>query len=423
MPLLEPPAGRDASLPGWLARGEVRPERPRFDSVVVRGNGVGALVCAARLARSKSLHGRVRIAAPRPTESRRLVNGCTLRARSIDYYAAALGSDRDELLDALYGTQRRAAETHAQCAGRVVETGPGRFELGRTGVFMDRTSQGGVLAYGIRNSHLTAFLADRVADLGAPFANEVPDTLEACRDHADGARVLVVNGSHLPVHDLPAPLAPERFVVASQLTLRRRENADWPAHQSFIAARTRRRALDVGVFYPFADPLTPAANHYGIFYRIVRPGPDFRKGDEMAAMRRTVEGVADAMGFDPVDAEDTRGEALVPCLPWNDVETLRPDWLDLHRIYSACTPIVTGDGMARAGLAGWAAAELILAGDDPGPATNASLHVWRRTNRGFALAMTRLARLTAALVGFAPGGTLRLVGANPDMWASVARDS
>ena len=44
-------AGRDAVLPEWL-RADARVEQARFDSAVVRGNGVSALVCAARLARS-----------------------------------------------------------------------------------------------------------------------------------------------------------------------------------------------------------------------------------------------------------------------------------------------------------------------------------------------------------------------------------
>jgi len=423
MASLEPPAGRDAQLPGWLAQGELRPERPRFDSVVIRGCGIGALVCAARLSRSESLRGRVRIAGSPQTGSRRLVNGCTLRARTLDYCGAALGTERDDLLGELFGARREGTGTHAQRVGRVTEVAPGKFEIGRTGVFMDRAGQGGVLAYGLRNSHLATTLAARVAALGVSFSDSVPESLDACRSLANGSHPLVINGSHLPVSDLPAPPAPKRFVVASQLTLRRRADADWPEHHSFLAGRLRRGALDFGVFYPFADPLTPAADFYGIFFRIVRPGPTFQKTDEIAIMRTAVEGVAAAMGFDPVDPEETRGEAMVPCLPWRDVPSVRADWLDLHRIYSSCTPIITGDGMTRAALAGWVAAELILAGEDPAPATNRSLHRWRQTNRGFALGMTRLARLTAALVGRAPGPTLRLLGVSPDMWAGVPHNS
>ena len=385
----------------------------------MRGSGIGALVCAARLARSHALRGRVKVAGPLPAEDRRLVNGCTLRARSLDYYAAALGTTRPVLLRELFGTRLEEAETLDQATGVVEEIADGGFRLRKTGVFMKRAETRVAFAYGLRNGHLAATLARRVTALGVPFTGEVPGSFEACRALAGGERPLVVNGSHLPVDDLPSPPKPTRFVAASQVPLRRRADASWPRHRSFLAARRRAGALDLGVFYPFVDALSPAADFYGIFYRIVPADPAFRKPDVLAPMRSTVVGVARALGFEPVDPEETRGEAVVPCLPWSDVEAIRPDWLDLHRTYSACTPIITGDGMSRAGLAGWIAAELLLAGEDPVPATNASLHGWRRSNRGLALAMTRLSRIAAALLRHAPAATLRPIGSAPDMWAGV----
>ena len=71
--------GRDAALPSWIRAGAIPEERPRYDSVVIRGNGVGAMTLAGRLARSRSFAGKVVVAAPKPVESRKLVNGCTLR--------------------------------------------------------------------------------------------------------------------------------------------------------------------------------------------------------------------------------------------------------------------------------------------------------------------------------------------------------
>jgi len=153
------PAGRDAPLPAWLARANAEPERPRFDSVVVRGNGVGALVCAARLARSKTLEGRVRIAAPRPAESRRLINGCTLRARSLDYYAAALGLETEVLVQSLFGAQTGVAETWSQRFALAREEAPGRFSLGPIFQWMGNDSRQRILAYGVRNGHLVGRLA------------------------------------------------------------------------------------------------------------------------------------------------------------------------------------------------------------------------------------------------------------------------
>ena len=61
--------GRDAWLPRWLA-GAPTPGAARFDAAVVRGNGVSALTCAARLARSEAFAGRVVVAAVRHYLSR-----------------------------------------------------------------------------------------------------------------------------------------------------------------------------------------------------------------------------------------------------------------------------------------------------------------------------------------------------------------
>jgi hypothetical protein len=417
--VLNSPAGRDAPLPAWLKGGNAMPERPRFDSVVVRGNGVGALVLAARLARTDALKGRVRIAAPRPVESRRLVNGCTLRARSLDYYGAALGCTPASLVEALFGARAEVAEARAQRVCLAREEAPGRFALGAITRWMgaDHDSDP-VVSYGLRNGHLVGLLAERVAALGVPFDDDTPETFEACLRRADGDRPLVVNGSHAPVSDLSQGPAPERFVVASQLPLRRRSDSPLPSRSSSVVLRRRERAFDTGVFYPFADPLTVDADYYGIVFRVVRPDAGFEKPAALAAMRGVVEGVADALGMDPVDADETRGEAMVPCFSWGDVGTPRPDWLDLHRTYSACTPIITGDGMARAGLAGWVAAEAILAGEDPVPITNRSLRLWRRANREFHGGMTRLSGIGERLLRLAPG-LMKHVGAKPDMWAGI----
>ena len=76
--------------------------------------------------------------------------------------------------------------------------------------------------------------------------------------------------------------------------------------------------------------------------------------------------------------------------------------------------------MARAGLAGWLAAEVILAGGDPVRDTNRGLRTWRATNRGFAWLMTQLSGIGAQLLRRAPGFVLGRAAAAPDMWASVA---
>ena len=413
--------GRDAWLPPWLRDGASQREQPRFDSVVIRGNGVGALVCAARLARSRSFAGRVVLAAPRPRASRRLINGCTLRARSLDYYAAGLGSTREALVEALFGAETPRAETHQQLFSLCRRDGDGRFRLERMGAWMkERNGAAPVLAYGLRNSHLTATLAAQLDPETPHWHGASPEHFEACRTLARGSRPLVINASHENLAGVAPGPPPIGFVVASQIPLRRGAESPLPPNASFVGGLRRDGGFDIGVHYPFVDPLSPQADYYGIFYRVVPKERRWHKEEEIAAMRDIGLGVAEALDLAPVDPGETRGEAMVPCFPWRDVVSSRPDYLDLHNIYDACTPIVTGDGMTRSGLAGWVAAEAILAGEDVAAVTNQSLHRWRRANRRFARMMTSLSGLAEPLLRRAPAPAVRFVADVPDMWAAVA---
>ena len=413
--------GRDAWLPMWLRRGARPPEQPHFDSVVIRGNGITALVCAARLARSRRLAGRIVMAAPRPTASRRLINGCTLRARSLDYYAAGLGSTRETLLEALFGPETPRAETHRQLFSLCRRNGAGRFELERTQAWMaPRNSAAPVLAYGLRNSHLVQTLADQLDPETVHWHGAMPDYFEACRTLSPGSFPLVINASHERLAGVASPPRPSHLVVASQIPLRRGPRSPLPPHASFVGGQRREGGLDIGVHYPFVDPLTPAADYYGIFYRVVPLDRKWRRDEEIDAVRDIGLGVADALDLAPVDPEQTRGEAMVPGFPTRDVAPSRPDYLDLYSIANAGTPIIVGDGMTRAGLAGWVAAEAILASADVSAVTNQSLRRWRRANRHFALTMTSLSALAEPLLRRAPGPAVRFLVDVPDMWAAVA---
>ena len=182
--------------------------------------------------------------------------------------------------------------------------------------------------------------------------------------------------------------------------------------------RRRRGGADTGVFYPFFDPLTPSANYYGIFYRIVKKDR-FERRTEIDIMRQCVEGVGRVLGLETVDYKETYGEAIVPCIPWKNVPTHRPDYLDMHRTYSACAPIITGDGMTRAALTGWLSAESILAGEDPVQTTNQALRLWRSSNRAFSWGMTALSAPLFPVLRRRPQAMLRLTAGFPDSWASV----
>ena len=150
--------GRDARLPEWTRRPE---GQPSYDSVVIRGTGIGATTLAVRLARSEEFAGRVVLAGPRTQPSPRLVGGCTLRARALDYVALALGRPRQALIDELYGseaTARRAA-TFRQVA-LVARDAGSQATLGRQGTWSRsaRESPLDAVAFGIRNGNLKSLL-------------------------------------------------------------------------------------------------------------------------------------------------------------------------------------------------------------------------------------------------------------------------
>lgn len=411
--------GRDTALPGWL-HGREAADTARFDSAVVRGNGVSALTCAARLARSDAFRGRVVVASERPTEMPKLINGCTLRARSLDYFSAAFGVSPDAVLQEVFGGRAADAASHTQRFGLFRPTKSGRFETIRQADFMPRTKGRRVWAYGVRNSRLAGALATLLDGCGVTWSSTPTDSLDACRRAAPGERPIVIGGSHAPLEGAPKTAGPSCFVAAWQCTMRRRKDAPLPAHTSLVAAVRAGGGTDIGVFYPFLDPLTPDADMYGLFYRIVSPGEGFSKEKAIEDMRRTALGVGEQVGLEAVAEEATGAGALVPGFAWSDVPSELGDYFDLHRTFGAGIPIITGCGMTRAGLAGWVAAEALLRGEDPAAAVNGSLAGWRRINRIFSWGMTGPASgPMTALLGLAPGPVMRMTADRPDVWARV----
>ena len=74
-----------------------------YDSAVIAGNGIGALAFAGWLAQSPLFEGKVTVVAPPVVESRRLINGVSLRGRGIDFMSAALDIHR-RLLEGMSGS-------------------------------------------------------------------------------------------------------------------------------------------------------------------------------------------------------------------------------------------------------------------------------------------------------------------------------
>ena len=421
--------GRDARMPDGTVRG------PRlYDSIVINSNGIGAITFAARMARDPAFAGKVVVAAKPVVESRRLDDGCTLRARSIDYYAAANGVSREAVLTSIFGTDWRAAETDRQRAALCVRGADGR---GREIVNPVTFMEAGVVkpdrapfvpfAYGIRNSRLAGALNDLARASGVQFVHEPAATMDDLRALAKGQRPLIVNGTPKPISGAAwqhKPPAPKHFVAAAQMAF----TAPWleakgkiGPQDSFVGMINRDGALDLCVFYPFQDPLSPNARFYGIFYRAIRHADAAGKAEQQTVLQQQLEDVADALGLSPDDPDETMMHAFVPVSPWRYIPSRQAGVLDLSRISGGGCPIIAGDGMARVGLGGLAAAEAILAGASPEDAMNRALTRWRQTNFVQYVAMTQMPRLSAFAMKKFPGAALAGFGLQRDwdMWAGA----
>ena len=315
------------------------------------------------------------------------------------------------------------AATYRQIGGRCVRDGEGRCTLPRLGEWHSSRRTGGrPLAYGLRNAHLAGTLEEIVRELGAVRVEADADTFataDGCRALARGSRPLVVNAGPRPLVAKPAP--PEQLVLAVQqpLVARRREALGILGdRESFLGTILRDGRNDVGVFNPIVDPLSPEADYYGIVYRIVPAAPPPDRERALGALRDELIALSTALGFEAVDPEETEGAAVVPCSPWHHDGRVEQDVLELARIYDAGAPIITGDGMARAGIAALVAAECVLAGEDPVANANRALARWRTRNRLLAFGMTTGARPFALGVGWLPSVTLR-GGVFPDSWAGI----
>jgi hypothetical protein len=422
--------GRDANLPIWR-KGRPKPGLCAYDSAVICGNGIGAAVLAARLNRSPEFAGRVVLASGPVAESRRLINGVTLRARSIDYYAAALGCSRDDVLQEMYGADWTSATTYRQRTS-LCDVNEGDYSLRNVGVWMtsenvrsDRTERT-PLAYGVRNSRLAGALVALAKKAGVIHTESDATSWQELRALAPGNRPLIVNAKPKPLAETEtiwnAP-QPKEFVIASQITFTdnaRAQKGVLDAHDSFASFIHRDKGLDMAVLYPFQDPLSPDARYYGIFYRVAKAG-SYDKEHEYQVLTDEIVGVGAALGLEAHDIDETKGAAAVPCLPWRGLQNRQKDTLDLSYIYSGGAPIITGDGMARSAVAATAAAEAILNGRDPVPEMNTALRRYRFLNWGQCRMMTHAPGLTAKIIGLKPNLALAAPGYSRDldMWAGA----
>jgi len=369
--------------------------RPYYDSVVIVGAGFSASVMAARLARSEEFHGKVVMAGPRTVESRRLKDGATLRGHGTDYICYALGVPQYEYVDALYGDIVDGRGVGTRNLATMAKKGKsGVFEFGRVAPWQSgRRGYPRPLFYGARNSRMQGAMYELMDRSGLIEVPETVNSLDEAFALAPGKRPLIVNAGHNPRllrTDVPkvdwATIAVQAPLQVKASGLRYVET-----NAALFAGVRRGYKIDVGLFNPYGDPLSPRATFYGIMVGEVSLGrAGYDKEREIDTLTDELFGIADAMGMDVDDPDETLYAGLIPGSPWKALESA-PGTLELQMIAHQGVSATFSDGMTSGATAAVAAAEAVIRGVDPDRATRRTVREITRDRRIWNIERNKLA--------------------------------
>ncbi|MGB3485062.1 MAG: hypothetical protein WBB07_22930 [Mycobacterium sp.] len=342
------------------------PGVPVHDSVVVAGNGIGALTFAGRLAQDPRFENKVTVVAPTIPESRKLIQGVNLRGFGADFMAAAMDTTHAGLVEQFASPVFNPA-CHRQTVGLAEKRG-GRWDLasGPAVWLGGDPSSAPPSAYGFRNSRVTVGLAEMAEKLSVHLVPEKVESAEHLRSYAEGSRPLLVNATNRPELLGGNTLPPQRLVIAVQApfkTSTRGLNGMAP-HTALATGFVRDGIIDVGYYTPFSDPLSPESRWYGIVARVVDATVPFDTDHHQSAMVEELLGLAETMGLDVDDVDETLTRSVVPAYPWGRVPRSAPGIVNLSRAYSGGVPAFYADGMTTASVGGYLGAEAVLNGAD-----------------------------------------------------------
>jgi hypothetical protein len=394
-----------------------------YDSAVIAGNGIGALAFAGWLAQSPLFEGKVTVVAPPVVESRRLINGVTLRGRGVDFMSAALNTTLDGILDVMSGSTDTPPVAYRQTAAMALQQGSS-WRFSRRGQWQNAVSGDRPIAYGLRNSRVVGGMGELASKLPIEFVDEKVESASHLRSFSAGRHPLLVNATTVPTLIGGEAKPPKRMVLGVQAPFIAPERGvSYPLEAETAFAPVVRRAgtIDVGYFTPFRDPLSPRATWYGIYARVVDRNAAFNKDAEHRIMTEQLFGVGAAMGLTPDDPEETLGRAFVPASPWGTVAPSAPGTLELKRHYSGGAPVFYADGMIMSLVGGVVGAEAIIRGVNPDDAIRRALRPWRRHNGLWYFETNKLPFWSEMLLRANPAAAMaypHTVGMN--LWASAA---
>lgn len=350
---------------GFLSRSH----KPKYDCVVVAGNGIGALSFAARLARSPEFQGKVTMIAPPIKESRRLIDGVTLRGKAADYISAALGVTHKQLIEKITGDDTGKASCHRVTTAMVYQKGS-EWECRKSAPWLgDHSGSDKPVLYGARNSRTTGGMWELMQGLGIEYIPNMVKSTDQMRDHALGENPLLVNVTYNPT--LLGNQSPEKtsrkvcVVQAPFKTVSRGIQAPMESGSGFAPLIRRDGIIDVGFVTPFSDPLSPKSSWYSILARVVDEEKGFDKEYELKTLTDELLQTADRYGLEVDDPEETLAAACVPGASYTKPPRSAPGTLELKSNYYGGNPAYYADGMISAAMGGLLAAEAVIKGDDP----------------------------------------------------------
>jgi len=405
--------------------------KPVYDSVVIAGGkGITAWTLAARLARSEQFAGKVVIAGDPVTETRQLVNGCSMRGLSADWLSYALNVPQAQFIRQIAGPNYAGQPVATKQLTTMARPGiGGRWSIGPVASWQGgRRGLGRPLMYGGRNSRMANAIRELLDERGIIDVDDNITSLDDARALAPGKKPLLVNltrNAKLFGADAPSP---KRVTLAWQCALRTGPNGlqhRVTGTSAFAPLVYREGAVNVGYFTPFADPLSPDATWYGLMVRpVAAPPGEIDKAREIALLREEVLGIAEAVGMEPVDVEETCFGGLAPAPPFGKVPRSAPGTLELRRLAAPGAVAYYADGILGGAISATIAAEALIRGVDPHDAIVKAMAPIRRINDIWWFETTRIPKLVDLAVGTSRLTTRLALGwphtASVNYWASQA---
>jgi hypothetical protein len=159
---------------------------------------------------------------------------------------------------------------------------------------------------------------------------------------------------------------------------------------AFVTGVRREGRIVVGLFNPYGDPLSPRSTFYGIMVGEVSHRAGFDKQREIDTMTEEVYGIADTLGMDVDDADETLYAGLIPGSPWKAPQSA-PGTLELQLIAHQGVSATFSDGMTSGASAAVSAAEAVIRGTDPDRAARRAVREITRDRRIWNIQRNKLA--------------------------------